>query len=146
MAFGPSPPSGAQACWCSWGEPGAGEEPRFADLSPQGGTTGRSVLVDRAHRLWNHPGAWGAQWIWLAVAAPYLLYEGVAPTWGWVGVCLLVLQQGFRCLDLEERRRRLDLDVTWPAVGLAGIAIPAYFSSPDRVWSLPLVQGLLWNI
>jgi len=94
----------------------------------------------------NHPGAWPAQWLWLAVAAPYLLYDAMFPTWGWVGVCLLVVQQGFRCLDLEERRRRLDLDVAWPVVGLAGIAIPAYFSSPHRVWSLPLVLGLFWNI
>nr|MBA2449008.1 hypothetical protein [Chloroflexota bacterium] len=89
--------------------------------------------MDGAHRLLNHPGAWPAQWLWLAVAAPFLLYEAVAPTWGWVGVGILVAQQGFRCFDLEERRRRLDLDVAWPVVGLAVIAIPAYFSSPYRV-------------
>jgi len=84
------------------------------------------------------------QWLCLAAAGPVLF---VVPWWQPVyGVCLLVAQQVLRCLDPAERRRALDLDVTWPTLGLIGMALVGLSISPSYERSLPQFVGLAFNV
>lgn len=107
--------------------------------------TGRAALVDRAFRVGNRLGAWPAQWLWLAAAAPLLLLDAVSPGYGWVGVRLIVVQQALRLVNDEERRRGFDLRVTWPLVGLVIMAGVGLAASRDYRGSVPQFYGLVFN-
>ena len=74
--------------------------------------------------------SWWPQWLCLA-AAPLVLLRDLRPTYGELGLALLAAQQAARLLDADERRRRFDLDVAWPAVGLVLLAAVAPLVSPD---------------
>lgn len=86
------------------------------------------------------------QWLCLLSAAPWLLFPELRTPYGWIGVALLVAQQAVRLLDAEERRRRLDIDVAWPMVGMAAMAVVGLLVSPNYQASLPKFFGIVFDI
>jgi hypothetical protein len=86
------------------------------------------------------------QWLCLLSAAPWLLFPELRTPYGWIGVALLVAQQAVRLLDAEERRRRLDIDVAWPMVGMAAMAVVGLLVSPNYQASLPKLLGIVFDI
>lgn len=104
------------------------------------------VPPDRARGLVQRLSAWPAQWFYLGAAAPCMLFEALGLDYGWLGVSLLVVQQALRLLNHEEQRRRFDLPVTWPAAGLAGMAVVGLVVSPTFTWSMVPFFGLLFNV
>jgi O-antigen ligase len=90
--------------------------------------------------------SWWMQWLCLLSAAPWLLFPELRTPYGWIGVALLVAQQAVRLLDAEERRRRLDIDVAWPMVGLAAMAVVGLLVSPNYQASLPKFLGIVFDV
>ena len=90
--------------------------------------------------------SWWMQWLCLLSAAPWLLFPELRTPYGWIGVVLLVAQQAVRLLDAEERRRRLDIDVAWPMVGIAAMAVVGLLVSPNYHASLPKFLGIVFDI
>lgn len=70
------------------------------------------------------------QWLCLVVALPWVLDGRARPAHGWVALVAIGLQQAIRLLDPDERRRRFDLDVTWPIIGLVVASIVGVAVSP----------------
>jgi putative inorganic carbon (HCO3(-)) transporter len=85
-------------------------------------------------------------WLCLLSAAPWLLFPELRTPYGWIGVTLLVAQQAVRLLDAEERRRRLDIDVAWPMVGIAAMAVVGLLVAPNYQASLSKFFGILFDI